>query len=421
MVRSRDLDSPYQAAIERSLTTIESEKMAKAHYACPECGQSILVIGQNRKDADRRADRYEKTGRVCADCERKQRQTDYRAAAAANREAGLAPIQSGSDAQILWAEWLRHHALKDLVAAVAIVAGETDYPEEIHDAETQRLAQNANRLVRALGPDAEASRALLAIAKKQLSASWWIDMRGGDIGDLASSLKQHVREALRPVPPPEVETATILQPPQPTVLIADLSWRNGVLVAKLEEKNEGFIQAMRILGYSWSAPLWQRTPFAGEPADLLAESAHHLLASGFAVRLHDPAARAKALSGAFEREGLRWITGGTTTHAGRLVVTWPRHDDFYDAARSLPGSRYRDKRVSVPAARFEEVLDFAETHGFRVHKSALILIDKIRAQLAAGGVIDVPLGNAEPVIVNLPEKPPALTPVVTDIDPDLVD
>jgi hypothetical protein len=395
--------------------------MAKSHYACPECGQSILVIGQNRKEADRRADRYEKDGRVCADCERKQRQAEYRVAAGNNKEAGLAPIQNGSDAQILWAEWLRYHVLKDLVSAVSIVIGETDYPEEIYDAETQRLAQNANRLVRALGTDAEASKALLAIAQKQLSASWWIDMRGGDIGDLALALREHVREALRPAPPPEVETAAILQPPQATALIADLSWRNGVLVAKLEEKNESFIRVMRSLGYSWSAPLWQRTPFAGEPADLLAECAHHLLANGFAVRLHDPAARTKALSGAFEREGLRWITGGTTTHAGRLVIIWPRHDDFYDAARSLPGSRYKDKRVSVPAARFEEVLDFAQTHGFKIHKSALILIDKVRTQLAAGGVIDVPQGNAEPVIVNLPDQPPRLTPTINDIDPDLVD
>lgn len=81
--------------------------------------------------------------------------------------------------------------------------------------------------------------------------------------------------------------------------------------------------------------------------------------------------------------------------------------DFYDKANKIPGSKWdRDGRyMTVPAEQYEQVLDFAEVHGFGVSDAARKLAedaDKIRyAAMVATPAPAKPSEKADPM--SIPE------------------
>ena len=150
-----------------------------------------------------------------------------------------------------------------------------------------------------------------------------------------------------------------------------------------------------------------------------------MLAAGIIVRLHDPEARRRVVDGAFSPEAKRWVTltGGAGRYKGWYGIRWPKGDDLYDDARRIAGSRYKDGLVYAPPGATDEVLDFAERHGFSVSAGAQELAQQHRAALAAGVVV-MPRGRVDASIrsTSTDGVPPVLVvPDAVGVDADLLD
>jgi hypothetical protein len=147
------------------------------------------------------------------------------------------------------------------------------------------------------------------------------------------------------------------------------------------------------------------------------------VAAGFVVRLHDTAAREKAISGQFEPEQTRWVLKiESGKPAGRLLIKWWRADDLYAVARSLPGARYVSPHVVVPAGAIEAVAEFADRYGFAMSTSVNDMLEAHRAALAAGAVVTSIVDRPVAVRDDYDGTPKKIAaPVNADIDDDLRD
>jgi hypothetical protein len=65
-------------------------------------------------------------------------------------------------------------------------------------------------------------------------------------------------------------------------------------------------------------------------------------------------------------------------NAGWFSISWPKDEDFYKAAKKLPGSRYSKPDVVAPPEQFEQILDFAEMYGFKLSPGAQEAADAAR-------------------------------------------
>jgi hypothetical protein len=151
--------------------------MARATYSCTDCGSTIEVTGRNRADADSRARWGEKNRPLCWECEKRHRTAKLAAAGAvaaeAAQQAGL-PALTGSAKQIAWAETIRAAALpaieREAADSAALVGGrrlvEGNYP-----AEAAALLTEV----------ADAAALIVAEARAQTDASWWIDNRDAEV------------------------------------------------------------------------------------------------------------------------------------------------------------------------------------------------------------------------------------------------
>jgi hypothetical protein len=209
-------------------------------------------------------------------------------------------------------------------------------------------------------------------------------------------------------------------------LIVELSFSVSILLAVLPEKHEIFRLLIREMGFKWSWDnyRWERRigPTAGDPTDRLAEIAHRLVAAGFLVRIHDEAAWAKAIAGDFTPEQTRWVTKALDgPFAGWLKIRWARSEDYYGAARSLPGSRYKQGAVYVPAGAGEDVADFAGRYGFALSPGAQELLDSQRTAIAQGVILDAPKVSKRTAAPDDVRVPRALSTPEVALDAALLD
>lgn len=399
--------------------------MAKAFFRCAECGQDVTVFGTNRRDAERLARWHESRGSLCQNCEAEKRRAESAAAAEANRAAGL-PALTGSEKQVAWAETLRTQALAQLAALAPYAATSDPLPQDSPDRLYMADQLRALRALVAEGGEA-AIQALTSLMRAKAEARWWIDTRELTMAQLIQSLRDDLVVALRPTPPLTPEEAAaqeeaLLRPPGEPVCghVAEIAFVPPSLRVRMPVKHEEFRQAMRDAGFSWRDGFWARDlgPRNGDPADRMAETAHRILALGFLARLHDTRARAMALDGSFQPEQKRWVVKATTgPYAGWFRLDWPRDDDFYEAAKRLLGARYHRGHVHVPPGSADEVEDFAERHGFVFSDGARELIDRHRAEIAAGITVAEIKAKPAPVKVPAPRVPAQLAPPDTD-EPD---
>lgn len=384
--------------------------MARAYFDCHQCGASVAVHARNRRDADRLADWHTSQEHRCLDCERAAREADNRAAAQANAAAGLPPL-TGTANQIAWAETLRQRTLDTLGRA--------------RRGELSRLETIAQ--IGDLDLSDPILPALLDALRAQTAASWWIDRRDRKTGWLLDELAR----SQPPVPPPSnpADTAleaaalaesTVRPPSELTATVAEIRVIGERIEIVFPEKREDFRQIVRYeLGYAWSGTAWGRVigDRAGPLADRAIEAAHRLLSAGFPIRLQDPDLRARAIAGDYAPERKRWITRLTSgEHQGKLFVAWPRDDDFYAAAKRLPGARYFPPGIAVPASSFDALDDFAEANGFHFSVAARIALDAARTAHNAALIV-------EPARVKpqVPEAPGTLPAITGEIDPELLD
>lgn len=405
--------------------------MAKAYFKCSQCGDSVVVIGQNRSAADRLAQYRQDQKSLCHDCWDKQRAeqraADSQAAAESAAQTGL-PALTGSEKQIAWAETIRRENLSRLTALADGLEGD-------HAA----LVAEATDLIRA-----------------QDRAAWWIDTRGeywwqdrsafaawliggSKFFDLpvseqmarARAYMGGLRPAEPPAPPAVVAEAraeaTVIPAARVTATPAEFRQVDGGIHIIFPEKRDDFRAIVKACGYRWSDDHWRCAgPTAGDPAERLVEAAHRLLAGGFPVIVQDADLRRRAVAGEFEPRHTRWIERcNAATHLrGWFLLSWSYEEDYYAPSRQIPGSVWEKPYVAVPPEQFEELLDFADRYDFRLSPGAQEAVKQARANRAAALITDIqPKPRAKPKKITRADlaTPAPMAAPAAGIDPTLTD
>ena len=424
--------------------------MAKASYPCPKCGSPITVGGKsyNRARADSYAAYRQKRGDVCDQCQREEWAQKNEKSAAADAAVGL-PALEGTEKQIAWAESIRKRLLDEVEAAAPIVdrlrnqlfASDSLDERECARAMLQAAPDSIQRYhLREMLKELETYGrydAFLALLRDQKAASWWIDCHRESLASIVLRHREMIdkRElGSRPVSTEEAEAAaeateeaTLRAACEPvSKTIAEIRHIGNAVEVHFPEKRDDFREAIKsLIMYAWNGTCWHRALglTTGESSDRLAEVAHRLVAAGFVVRLHDTAAREKALSGQFEPEQMRWVSKCTSgKYAGWLMIKWGREDDLYSVALSLPGARYAKPCIVVPPGAIEAVAEFAAKYAFAMSKGANEILDAHRAALASGAVVTSFVDRPVAVRDDYDGKPkPISAPVDAEIDDELKD
>lgn len=349
----------------------------------------------------------------CRDCALEEQRRKNEEAAEANRADELPPLE-GTEKQVLWAESIRREALNGLARFID------------HKKYGDAIGQLIERL------------------SAEIRASWWIDHRGmtalntpwaheGIMFDWLQAMKRagvlSVGEppSVVTVTPDEVKVEATVRPAEPrTETVAEIRQVGNLIEIDFPERREDFRKLVRFeLGYSWSGKCWRRTisGVACPVEDRVVETAHRLLAAGFSIRLYDAELRRRAIEGGFTPEPKRVIYKRTSgEYAGWFAIGWPRDEDYYGAARALPGSRWDRPNVVVPAEQWEAVLGFAETYDFALSPGARELMEQSRGAQEAALVAPPIKPKRAPKGRQPSQTPPKLeVPVEVDIDDSLRD
>ena len=162
------------------------------------------------------------------------------------------------------------------------------------------------------------------VLQSKETAKWYIDNRDGDIFTLIEDNCVSEEEVAAKEYEAEAKTEAAVQPAERKHNgVVEIEANDGVIKAKYE-KNEDFIEVVKILGYRWKN-VWQReiTAMSGPIEDRAAELGNKLLNAGFAIMILDPDVRRKAIEADYEPECDRWImrrVGGD--YDGWLVIRW---------------------------------------------------------------------------------------------------
>lgn len=372
--------------------------MAKAYAncTCETCGAKFekIMYGNNRHDADSKAEWAAGHFTECQECEEKrvraEREAENAAAAIEAQESGL-PALTGSEKQAAWATSIRQKIYDTFTAAL--------------DERERRVAENeaAGKKVSRAKESCRRVRLFLRwLISEHTAAHWWIDNReslSAPITDIlahfqADFLKWHEANATVSAPAPETPDESELRKAAETEMIIAPETRKhpgaaDIVVTDKEvtaiyEKDDDFIAIAKRLGYRWNAArrVWRKAigERTGAAPERAAELGNNLLCAGFAVRIANPEIRKAAVAGDYAPEHMRWIwMAQGEAYRNKLLISWGREDDFYAKAKALRGARYDKPDVSVPLKNWEEVLDFAQAYDFRVTSAAQAAIDAQRA------------------------------------------
>lgn len=366
--------------------------MSKHEVTCPVCESSYVraIAGHWKK----RELKLKHSDMTCDDCKEKERDRRNARTAAENAEAGLPPL-TGSEKQVVWAESIRAEAMR--IAARAR-AGETN---DVHFSRTDKC----------ICPDDKEFEYTLGLLKKQSSAHWWIDHRETRIGvslkELFAGNPAIIGDGPKGFDSAEALAESTIRPGMPiTETVAEIRIHEKMIEVVFEEKRDDFRSLIKEKMYfRWDKSSWKRwiEQYNGTAADRTAEAGHRLLGAGYPVRIMDGAIRQKAVSGEYEPEHIWWVTcKADGKFKGWFALIWKGDDEkLYNASRRLPGSKWDSPFVVVPAEQFEEVLGFAQIHGFKLTGEASALVDRARKVKEGSAVADV-----KPVeIGSLPVKP----------------
>jgi hypothetical protein len=375
-------------------------------YACGH-SDTIQLYGKCR-DREWKLSREEE--KLCPDCYRAKieadRQKQNAEAAEANQAAGL-PTLEGTEKQIAWAETLRNNFLNHAKERIDYWTKciETGKDDENCVIDIRRLERIRSSL--------EKYRLGYTLIMQHTAASWWIDNRFMDIEALIiidiDNAKKSASEPPKQIIEEAQAEATIYPEKAVTGLIAEISIKGNVLEATYLEKDESFREIVKNHGFEWK-PGWMRTigKFNGSIQDRAAEIGNKLLAAGFPIRIYDEEIRRRAVTGEYQPEPKWWIKARVEgDYKGWLSISWPREEkNYYDAARKLPGSKYKRPNVLVPPESFQEVLDFATMYKFNISDKAREIIETARQlrekSLTIG--VKVPKFERSPKPGDVPDK-----------------
>jgi len=401
--------------------------MASSRVECATegCEGHVYVEGRNRRDANYRASKMADRRWTCRDC-------DNREAAEAAVAAGL-PTLDGTEKQVAWANGLRNAALS---YGDQLLAGAREHGDRPIAGYLESSLIHVLELANKIGLPA-VERAYGAM-QEETAATFWIDNRGNSCAVNLMAVHRRLVEEDRLMSPEgkalaaaeqDAMVEATMRPPEPvSETVAEISVRGGRMVASYDERSEKFNALVKRFGFRWEPGTgWVRAYDAGTMgllADRVAETAHELLAAGIVVAVHDPVARAKAIDRSYEPEHTRWIKVRVSgSDAGKFVLTWGRDEDFYRQFRGIRGAAYRDRCCIVPATSRDELLDFAEEHGFRLTAAAQARAAEVLEQRERGTVVAAVARPAPEPVEELRAGPPAALPVPesVEVDSDLVD
>lgn len=327
---------------------------------------------------------------ICWDCRQAEMRRQNREAAKANRESEL-PALTGTEKQVPWAESIRARIL----------------------GEVSRVLESPDRDCKRLREDMRFPAALDALYS-EARAWWWIDNRASGPYTLLTALLGQTAPPDSPVDHDaaiEAKAEATVRPEKPkTETVAEIRVTGQNIGVLFPEKREDFRKLMHDLRYHWAEILWERTikPYLGEVADRAAEVGHRLLAAGFSIRLFDPDLRERAVNGTYAPEIRRWVRKRTEgPYTDWFVISWPKTEDYYQAAKRIRGSRYAKGGVHVPAEQFEQVLDFAELFRFSLSDGAQELVEqakRVRDRALVARVPEVQQQSTAEVISRIPPK-----------------
>lgn len=377
--------------------------MAKYDVSCERC-QGTFVVQLYGKSEDRQW-RLDNFTWVCDACREEERREENARAAASNTALGL-PALAGSEKQISWAENIRAQKLAHIEKTIS---GE-------YDALTKEAFYGTGgywNLKKSLPIDHEYFPYALELLKKQISASWWIDIRedkiGFILGELFTENPPTKTEAGRPDADLEAMAsaeATVRPETPKTETVAEIQVHGQSVKIVFPEKREDFRDIVKNrLKYRWEGSAWMRTLNlnTGTPVDRAAEAGNLFLRNGFIVRIYDGAIRAAAVSGTFEPECTRWVSkrvGGK--YAGWFSIHWgEKNDKLYGASRKLKGSKWDKPSVVVPAEQYEEVQDFSKMFSFKLTQGAEELVESAKKAREAAMTATA----IKPPEIDLPPEP----------------
>lgn len=396
------------------------------------CGhdETVTVYFQNASGRERKIEWLE--GFECSDC-RHEREADE--ARAKMQEMNLVDLD-GTAKQVRWAETIRADIIKNMTdfsemmwasiqtdaKAKSVPFGLNDWLEKkLHTIlEKEKAGQDRKALLTAM---MEGFDSALASMSSKNEASWWIDHRTES--DMILRFMDREQAETKEAVSSEAKTEATIRPKnEKTPLVAEISVTEERISVCIDEKNSCFIAVVKELGYSWSGSCWQRTVTAasGPVGDRTAELGHRLLDAGFPICIMDADIRKKAVDGNYQAETTRWIFGRTNgKYVGWFVVKWGKNDDFYAAAKRLPGACYDRPSVVVPPDAFAEVEDFAAIHGFSMSDVARGCADAARAAKESELVIS-PAETVRQKGVKVNTKPSKLeVPETVEVCDDLRD
>lgn len=178
----------------------------------------------------------------------------------------------------------------------------------------------------------------------------------------------------------------------------------------LSHADDRFTSAVRALHYRWNGRRWERriTKFAEPLADRAVELGVHILNAGFPVEVPTEDLHHRIAAGDYRPEVKTWLTARSSGHfAGWFCLQWDRDGlDYYRQARLITGSRCYPGAALIPAAYYDEALDFAQQHDFAISDGALDLANRARAEraamLLASPAIQTPPASTHPLLSAAP-------------------
>ena len=384
--------------------------MAKAIFdlTCTECGATFTVRKYGLKNsAD--AESYKQWAAdhiaICPDCVAAARREKAEAQRAQDAATGLPALTGGTQKQLDWAVSLR----KDFISACRERFDEEDEIAVLRAKPGERLDISE-----------EAEEQILTfhyIIAEKTDSRWWINNRGGSFAtSIDTILREYAREAYNAAL--AAERAAMLQE-QPeaaaaaaeaTIKPTDFNGKDAVeiiadekIVTAAYPRDDDFIEAAKEAGLSWNRRerRWEHKIriTSGRWQDRAAEFGSALLQRGFAVIIWDDAARRMAIDGSFIYRTERWITANLDDEL--FVAQWERgNDSLYSELRGLPGARYSNKTISIPASQWRALLDVAGSWDFQLSDGAKSLIKKRQELEAAAIIVDPKSPAPKPELVN---------------------
>jgi len=379
--------------------------------------------------------------RLCGDC--------YEADVAAKREAAAAQAEAdarevglpelvGTPKQVTWALQLRAEFMaqtserfREIIAKIA----RNPFADRDEGAARLRGALQAPGALDALHSVLETS--ICAIAAQHTNASYWIDNRRLN---LDATVEAALNEVFDPVAErglsitdaiTEISSAAAREIAEEKVAASEAAQADAEATIRPEndrgpaaarvvltgnninvsypDRSDALLAIVHRYDSEWdhAARVHQIAAWV-RPRDCAAQLAHELLTAGFRVIISDENLREMAASGNYTPWTGRVIANLKDRSA--FTVRWLAREDWFNAARRIP-AYYKGVRhqVSVSPARWQELEDFAQAHGFEFTSPARRWMGEL-AEIEAS-ILPQPIGPApEPDDEAEPPAPTAEVP-----------